>query len=553
MVDECMASAGERDMVYVRAGQYYYTGSYDSRAALHNKTGPFIERLAGFLMQPNDVRFQLVFDSSEPQDVLKRGELVGEKLSADFRETDADLVFSDANKWAFINGCSILKVRPEGFSFKVDPIHPSNFGVLSETILGIDQQEAICHVTFPTISRLSSMLDDMDHPRKREIIGRILEARQSEKDEEQSEYFHQLVVGGLQPLGNIDGDPPSAAGIVNVFPVPTPWRPQRRVSRTVRHCELWIKDRNRDGDWTTMQLVYPDILIEGDNTRRNLSRVPGKTPFVKVQPIQTPGYFWGRSRIADIQMLQDVVNKRLRDIKIMWDRNAAAPMAFSGFTGVTEEMYYKLMSEGGFVNDPNPNAKASPLVQPPPPNYLEELEFIWQMFDEASGFTPVLSGQGEPGVRSANHAQTMVRTSSPRLIDQAVRVERALADTGYMATKIMQAMDPSVYITDSGTEFTLEQLPENFQVTVDSHSASPAFAEDNMQKAAILARAGAIDAEDLLHIAHLPGTSLLLSRLKQRQRAMAQGAQQEKQEQLVRDVIGLPQHRQQGGGRARNR
>ena len=54
-------------------------------------------------------------------------------------------------------------------------------------------------------------------------------------------------------------------------------RPRRRVSQTIKFCELWIKDADRNGDWTTIQLVYPDILIEGNRTRRNLSRVPTRS------------------------------------------------------------------------------------------------------------------------------------------------------------------------------------------------------------------------------------------------------------------------------------
>jgi hypothetical protein len=247
-------------------------------------------------------------------------------------------------------------------------------------------------------------------------------------------------------------------------------------------------------------------------------------------------------------MLQDVLNKRLRDIKVMWDRNVAAPQVFSGFTSITEEQYFKIISEGGFLYDPNPNAKASKLSDPPPQGYLEELQFLFQLFDEASGFSPIMSGQGEPGVRAGVHAQTLVRTSSPRLIDQAARIERQLADSGYLSLRIMQASDPSIYITDQGTEFILEQLPDNFQVQVDSHSASPAFAEDNRQVAIALARAGAIDAEDLIHMLHPPGAELLLARLRQRQKAQAQAAQQQKTEDLMRDVIGLPQHGQGRGG-----
>jgi hypothetical protein len=545
IIDECMASASERGMIYTRAAQYFYTGAADTRASLYNKIGPFVRKLAGFLMQPTDVRFQIVYDSGEEEDVLERTQLVGEKLTSDFRQADCDIMFAESVMWGLINGCQILKVFPDGDTgtFRMGHVHPQNFGVLSETTLSIDEQEAICHVSYPTKSKLRSML--IDHPQYESIMRQLDDQPGPDRDEEEPTYFHQMVVGGLQPLGDVGDAPSSAAGIVNVFPVPTPWRPQRRFAPTVKLCEVWIKDRDRQDDWTTIQAIYgaQPIIIEGDKTRRNLSRVPGKTSFVKVQGQPTPGYFWGRSIIADVQMLQDMLNKRLRDIKVMWDRNVNAPQVFSGFTSVSEEQYFKIVNEGGFINDPNPNAKATKLLDPPPENYLDELEFIFKLFDEASGFSPIMSGQGESGVRAGVHAQTLVRTSSPNLIDQAARIERQLADCGYLGMRIMQAMDALIYTTaDSKIEFLLSQLPENFQVQVDSHSASPAFAEDNRQVAIALARAGAIDAEDLIHMLHPPGAELLLARLRQRQKAQAKQASEDKQEDLLKSILG-------GGGR----
>jgi hypothetical protein len=564
-IDECMASAQERGMMYTQAAQYYYTGTFGQRAAIYNKIKPFIDRLAGFLMQPTDVRFAIVFDSGESESVLKRAQSVSDKLSADYRQSDSDITFAEATVHALVNGCYFIKHVPHDEGFKISPVHPQNFGVLGETILDLDEQEAFCHVSYPTISRLRTMLEEIDHPRRREIIERILEARPTERDEEEPTYFHSMVVGGLQPLSNVGDSPSSAAGVVQVFPVPTPWKPQRKLSPTVKFCELWIKDRERQGDYTTIQAVYghQPIIIEGDDTRRNLSRIPGHHPFVKIQGSPTPGYFYGRSLIADVQMLQDVLSKRLRDLKIMWDRNVNAPQVFSGFTSVTEEEYFKIINEGGFLNDPNPNAKATKLVDPPPENYLEELDYLMKLFDEASGFTPIMGGQGEPGVRAGVHAQTLVRTSSPRLIDQAARIERQLAQSGYLSLRIMQASDPQIYTTDADAppgqaiEFTLADLPENFQVNVDSHSASPAFAEDNRQVAIALARAGAIDAEDLIHLTHPPGADLLLSRLRQRQKQQAQAAQQEQTQEIIKAALGIPaaggprrtgRRRGQGGG-----
>lgn len=558
LIDECMASSEERSMVYTRASQYYYTGTYDARAAIYNKTKAFIDKLAGFLMQPTDVRFQMAYDTSQEDSVLERSQLVAEKLTADYRNSDSDITFAEGVVWSLVNGCAILKHNPseETSGFHLVPVHPVNFGVLGETTMDLDEQEAFCHVSYPTITRLRS--DLAKHPRYSEIMEEIEGTRAGERDSEQPTYFHQMVVGGLNPLGDQSGGAPrsEAAGIVNVFPVPTPWRPNRKLTPTVKHCELWIKDRDRDGDYTTIQCIYghEPIILEGEKTRRNLSKIPGRHGFIKVQAQPTPGYFWGRSMIADVQMLQDVLNKRLRDLKVMWDRNVNAPQVFSGFTSITEDQYFKIINEGGFINDANPNAKTSKLTEPPPPNYLEELQFLFQLFDEASGFSPVMSGQGEPGVRAGVHAQTLVRTSTPRLIDQAARIERQLAESGYLALRLMQAMDAHIYTTgDNKIDFTLHEIPDDFQVLVDSHSASPAFAEDNRQIAIALARAQAIDAEDLIHMLHPPGAELLLSRLRQRKKQMAQAAQQEEAKQTMRDVLHLPDRSQGAGGGGRRR
>ena len=63
-----------------------------------------------------------------------------------------------------------------------------------------------------------------------------------------------------------------------------------------------------------------------------------------------------------------------------------------------------------------------------------------------------------------------------------------------------------------------------------------------------LARAGAIDSEDLIHMLHPPGAELLLARLKQRQKAQAAQAKEEKTEELMKGVLGL---KTGGGGGSR--
>src|SRR5580698_1635992 len=173
MIDQCMASSEERGMIYSRAAQYYYMGSMDNRAALYNKTKPFVDKLTGFLMQPTDVRFKLIYDSGENDSILERSQLVAEKLSMDFRQTDADITFAEAVVWSLVNGCQILKVLPDGDSgtFTTTPLHLQSFGVLAETFLSRDEQEAFCHFSYPTNSKLRTML--LEHPRYEDITDKL--------------------------------------------------------------------------------------------------------------------------------------------------------------------------------------------------------------------------------------------------------------------------------------------------------------------------------------------------------------------------------------------
>ena len=162
-------------------------------------------------MQPTEVRFNVVFDSGEQESMLERAQLISEKLTADFRTVDADITFAEGVVHSLINGVYLLKALPDSPSFKIKPVHPQNFGVLSETILSLDEQEAFCHVSYPSVSMLRSWLEETQPERSDEIIRRILEARQTDRDEELPTYFHQMVVGGLQPLGN-PSDSQSSSG-----------------------------------------------------------------------------------------------------------------------------------------------------------------------------------------------------------------------------------------------------------------------------------------------------------------------------------------------------
>ena len=91
---------------------------------------------------------------------------------------------------------------------------------------------------------------------------------------------------------------------------------------------------------------------------------------------------------------------------------------------------------------------------------------------------------------------------------------------------MLQEKDATNVIAEDGTQFLLKQLPPDSEMTVDSHTSSPAFVEDNKQTAFALAKSNAIDGETLIEMLHPPREETLKARLRRRQEAEAQFAAQ---------------------------
>jgi len=178
--------------------------------------------------------------------------------------------------------------------------------------------------------------------------------------------------------------------------------------------------------------------------------------------------------------------------------------------------------EEGWLAEATPNAKVEDLTPNLPTNAFEEFKMLMQEFDEIAGFDNAMSGKGEPGVRSANHFQGMVRQASPRLRDRAIRVERQCAAFGEKIMWHMAAKDARAHWTTQGdagmkSDFILAQLPDDARVLVDSHSASPIYEQDHANTAAFLFKAGAIDAEDLLDLLPVPNRDMLKDKWRKRE------------------------------------
>ena len=234
----------------------------------------------------------------------------------------------------------------------------------------------------------------------------------------------------------------------------------RRLQHSlIRLDELWVQDRERQ-DYTTIRLVRPDILIEGKDRRRNLcgltdtlgknADMKGFHPFTKVCPNDVEGYFWGLSEIANIYRLQDDLNDQLRSIRRLTSLKANAPKTFTGFSGLTPEKVKAFRRPGGYISEENPNAKMTDDSPDIPQELFVRLDKTIAMFDDVAGFTGMLKGEGEQGVRSAMQAQAMSRNASPRMRDRALLVERQCTEWGEFNYRMLQAKDAEVLAASTG-------------------------------------------------------------------------------------------------------
>lgn len=70
-------------------------------------------------------------------------------------------------------------------------------------------------------------------------------------------------------------------------------------------------------------------------------------------------------------------------------------------------------------------------------------------------------------------------------------------------------------------EFLLSQLPDDFHVGVDSHSASPAFSEDSKRLAAELMKSGALSHADFIRLMQPQHADMLIAAAERREAAQA--------------------------------
>lgn len=538
LIDECEASRKERVTRGAVWKSYYFTGASDTSApATYNKIFQHVERLSSYLYCPNDVRYVLEYDKTKTEEARAMGEAASSYLSREFHRSNTDLKFGAGVLWALVKGTTFLKQIWGPFG--VDPyvIMPEMMGVLREDLNGLDRQEAFFHSTYMTPGQLERQLSG--HPEAAAIMAEVeaQSVQSAGEDPGRDDLFKQIVIASTQPVSTVPVNNP-AGGIVDWMGAPGAELSPKTMASLIRFDELWVLDSERH-DWTTIQLVGDTTVIEGRLQRRNICNIPEHHPFTQICPNEVEGYFWGRSEIANIFMLQEAISNRFGGIERLMKKQVDPDRAFVGFSGMNDERKAVLDTEGWLAEE-NPNAKIQELAPTMPANIFESLASMEEMFDRTAGLEAILRGQGQPGVRAGVHAEQLVKTASPVVRDRALLVERQCEEAGDTFLRILQAQEATAFLVkgksshnmnkkngnggeeDEATEFILSQLPDDFRVLVDSHSSSPAFSDEAIHLAFNLKKAGSISGIDLIRLTHPPREDSLIAEAEKRDAAQAE-------------------------------
>jgi len=521
-IEICTYSQSKRAMEAAENLAYYENGSAGKDPSLYNRTGVHIDRTSSYLYAPGEVRYSISFDATEGEPWLARARAGSKYLSREYRRSDADILFSQGVDVGLIAGCALMKHNwdePGALypGFNPELVHPEFFGVEREDLQRLEQQQAMCHTMY--LSKLQIAQMAMGRPDQQEIFAKLKKLGGSEDGQLRQNWLHQVVLGGVTPVAQ--DSPSGSTGQVSMSPsTQTDLAPDLMVN-LMRVDELWVVDDRRE-DYTTIQIVEGEFILEGRYIHRNLTGVKGLHPFSKICPDPVSGYFWGRSEVGRVKLLQDLLTEAMMDIRRLMKLRVKPPKAFIGFQGLTSQKMRALRAPGGFIQEQTPGAKIEDLSPTIPQELFREVMELSSMFDEVGGFKPIMQGQGESGVRANAHAKTLMRTASPKLRERALRVERDAETSAHITFKLMQAKDARVFVGEKKEKFLLAQMPEDYCVEVDSHSSSPAFIDDARELGVTLKKLGAVDNADFIRMMRPPSEDSLIAAEEKRQAAKAQ-------------------------------
>jgi len=458
--------------------------------------------------------------------MLDKAAMVARATTREWERKNIDLIFGRGVYESLKYGCCILKnlnkqsgENGEKHNVAARLVQPWQFAVYNETINELSEQEAVVETAYLNEHEIWRRIQGL--PDSKKLFERIKGS--ADKDAHATiptSFMHQVLSTAVLDISLQNATRPQPGGIVQLSNDPnfSTVGPTVAVQLYPMH-ELWVVDDSRGRDYTTIQLIAPDILVAPRLKHTNLY-APDTLPYGRIQPNEVTDYFWGRSEIVDLIMLQQWLVTHMQDIQRIVGQEADRLFAFPGFDGIDDQLYSQFRSQG-YVGLP-PGATAQDLTPKLPPEFVPLIKTILELMDRVSGFSNILSGSGEPGVRAGVHADTLMKTASPHLRDRALLIERQCAERGDATLAAQEAKDGRVYWSNAETGedglFLLSELPDDRRVIVDSHSTSPIYQDDHQNLIAFGVKAGFVTGDSAIEQLPYQHKDILLARFHEKEK-----------------------------------
>ena len=556
IVEACLVSQSDRIQRGMYYKNYFLSGSdQPTYPAAFNRTFTYIDDLESTLYSPVSLKLH-IGDPDLPNILTEaKGRAAASRLRIHSRRSNTDSMTSSAVGWALVKGKSFNKQMWKGSGFKPDLIQPEAMGVLKENYGQLDEgMEAFTHSMLLTPFELKRLI--WNAPRREETLKKLAASSLGQTYPlAEMTNEKQVIVGGLypfQPAGS--PNPNNTRGIVDWMGGPSPTM-SPACSPSIRWF-VWT----RPGFGMTSALTGRRFRIIGETlvfgklqTANSLAYNPsskmenpelkGRHPFCEFCPNPLEGYFWGRSEIVNVALLQEFINKRISGINRMLRKEEEPSTKFVGSTGVNQMTLSRYRAPGGYFSDPNPNAKIEDSAMKVPADVWAALHEYERMFDAMAGKPPVAQGRGDQGVRGQGHAQTLLQMASPRFKDRALLVERDCEGMYSLMLDLARAHDAKKIIAwvpreQAGAEalpedpliippvkgqaavpFTFSNLDEDVVCTIDSHSASPIFAQEGKQLIFDAVKIGAMTPAQAMERLDISGEDEIIAGIERREAA----------------------------------
>ena len=564
VIARCTASQTQRLLRGAAYRSLFLTGDPEGEPQVYNKTNLYIEKLSSWLYSPVDMKFGMETDGPVSVTEAAMGKTAIAELHKYIRRGNVDRKTSEAVKWSLIKGKAFVKLLWGGGNFQPMLVQPEVMGVEREDLTNLDEQQAFVHSSWYTIDSFVNLV--WNNPDKDALLRKAANMASADAGGDRALLKKVVVGGGWNDLYRASSDKTknTSRGFIDWIGAPSPHLAPELASRMLQVDELWLWDDERE-DWTTIQLLAgagDDAVVFGKYQHRNIfadafdpnnkdrkgtpdphNPLKGMHPFVEFCPNELDGYFWGRSEIENTALLQSSINKRVEGINSLLRRQENPPRAFMGMAGATQNTIARLSKPGGYITEPNPGGKIENLAPEMPSTLWQSLHELNQMFDDMGGVTSTLGGEGDAGVRSQNHAETLLRASTPHIKDRAIDIERSVSELGNLGLYILRAQLPTkltAWVRESKAtieamaarttnveeapvkdlvpvEFLMADLPDSMHAIIDGHSSSPAFEHEHQQLMLMLAMRGAISPQKLVEALHPPHEADIIDDLEQKQ------------------------------------